>query len=110
MRWRLPIPRGLGASSPSASRSTTGTTRCSAGLTTSRTSSSSRPPDAVRTPKGAEGMKFGIVGLGRMGGNLARAAMEHGHEVVGYDRDAELTRALAAEGLDPADSLDELVR
>jgi 6-phosphogluconate dehydrogenase len=55
-------------------------------------------------------MRFGIVGLGRMGGNLARAAMEHGHEVVGYNRDAELTRALAAEGLDPADSLDELVR
>ena len=53
-------------------------------------------------------MRFGIVGLGRMGGNLARAAMEHGHEVVGYNRDAELTRALAVEGLDPADSLDEL--
>jgi 6-phosphogluconate dehydrogenase len=55
-------------------------------------------------------MRFGIVGLGRMGGNLARAAMEHGHEVVGYNREAELTRALAAEGLDPADSLDELAR
>jgi 6-phosphogluconate dehydrogenase len=45
-----------------------------------------------------------------MGGNLARAAIEHGHEVAGYNRDAELTRALAAEGLDPADSVDELVR
>src|SRR3954469_16937601 len=76
--------------------------RCSDGRTTSRTSSNSLPRE------GAERMRFGIVGLGRMGGNLARAAMEHGHEVVGYNRDAELTQALAAEGLDPADSLDEL--
>ena len=36
-------------------------------------------------------MRFGIVGLGRMGGNLARAAMERGHEVVGYSREAEAT-------------------
>jgi 6-phosphogluconate dehydrogenase len=54
-------------------------------------------------------MRFGIVGLGRMGGNLARAAMERGHEVVGYSRDAEATEGLAAEGLSRARSLDELV-
>jgi 6-phosphogluconate dehydrogenase len=54
-------------------------------------------------------MRFGIVGLGRMGGNLARGAMERGHEVVGYNREPELTRELAAEGLDPADSLAEVV-
>jgi 6-phosphogluconate dehydrogenase len=31
-------------------------------------------------------MKFGIVGLGRMGGNLALQALEKGHEVVGFTR------------------------
>jgi 6-phosphogluconate dehydrogenase len=55
-------------------------------------------------------MRFGIVGLGRMGGHLARAAMEHGHQVVGYSRDVESSAALAAEGLEAAPSIDALVR
>jgi 6-phosphogluconate dehydrogenase len=54
-------------------------------------------------------MRFGIVGLGRMGGNLARAAMERGHSPVGYNRDHRITDELAGEGLEPAASLDELV-
>ncbi len=53
-------------------------------------------------------MQFGIIGLGRMGGNLARHAMEQGHHVVGYSRDPEDIRALAQEGLDPAWSIEEL--
>jgi 6-phosphogluconate dehydrogenase len=55
-------------------------------------------------------MRFGIVGLGRMGGNLARAAMERGHEVVGYSRDERSTTELAAEGVLAAPSLDALVK
>lgn len=31
-------------------------------------------------------MKIGIVGLGRMGGNMAERLRRHGHEVVGYAR------------------------
>jgi 6-phosphogluconate dehydrogenase len=31
-------------------------------------------------------VKLGIVGLGRMGGNMAARLREHGHEVVGYAR------------------------
>jgi 6-phosphogluconate dehydrogenase len=54
-------------------------------------------------------MRFGIIGLGRMGGNLARAAMERDHGVVGYNRDHRLTAELARDGLEPAASLDELV-
>jgi 6-phosphogluconate dehydrogenase len=30
-------------------------------------------------------MKLGMVGLGRMGGNMAARLRDHGHEVVGYD-------------------------
>ncbi len=54
-------------------------------------------------------MRFGIVGFGRMGANLARHAMEKGHQVVGYDRSPDAPRALAPEGLEPAATLEELV-
>jgi 6-phosphogluconate dehydrogenase len=32
-------------------------------------------------------MKLGMVGLGRMGGNMAERLRRDGHEVIGYDRD-----------------------
>jgi 6-phosphogluconate dehydrogenase len=54
-------------------------------------------------------MRFGIIGLGRMGANIARAAIEHGHEVVGQDRDEQTLSELAAEGLEPARTVEDLV-
>jgi 6-phosphogluconate dehydrogenase len=54
-------------------------------------------------------MRLGIVGLGRMGANLARAAIEHGHTLVGYDSDASATKELAADGMEPAASLEDLI-
>lgn len=54
-------------------------------------------------------MRVGIVGLGRMGANLARAALEHGHQVLGYDPAESARRELAAEGLEAAGALEELV-
>ena len=33
-------------------------------------------------------MKLGMIGLGKMGGAMAERLRRHGHEVVGYDRDA----------------------
>jgi 6-phosphogluconate dehydrogenase len=50
-----------------------------------------------------------MIGLGRMGANLARAAMEHGHEVVGYDPAESTRNELAGEGMEPAESLEALV-
>lgn len=46
-------------------------------------------------------MKIGMVGLGRMGGNMAERLRRHGHEVVGYarsdeSRDVDSLQALAA--------------
>ena len=38
-------------------------------------------------------MKIGMIGLGRMGGNMARRLLSRGHAVVGYARNP---RALAA--------------
>jgi len=43
-------------------------------------------------------MQIGIVGLGRMGGNMARRLARGGVEVVGYDADARSAATLAAEG------------
>lgn len=55
-------------------------------------------------------MRFGIVGLGRIGSALARQALEKGHKVIGYNRSPEPTQELAKEGLEPAFSLDDLAR
>jgi 6-phosphogluconate dehydrogenase len=54
-------------------------------------------------------MKFGIIGLGRMGANIARHATEKSHEVVGFDKSANARSALASEAIAPADSIDTLV-
>lgn len=53
-------------------------------------------------------MRFGIVGLGRMGANLARLAIDNNHEVVGYNKDPAATHDLTKEGVEPAESLSEL--
>jgi 6-phosphogluconate dehydrogenase len=36
-------------------------------------------------------MRIGMIGLGRMGGNMAERLRRHGHEVVGYDRNPDTT-------------------
>jgi 6-phosphogluconate dehydrogenase len=55
-------------------------------------------------------MQLGMIGLGRMGGNMATRLRRHAIEVVGYNRDAARTAALAAEhGLIAAASVEELV-
>lgn len=54
-------------------------------------------------------MQIGMVGLGRMGANMARRLMAHGHSVAGWDRAPEPREALAAEGLVAADDMAGLV-
>ncbi len=54
-------------------------------------------------------MQIGMVGLGRMGANMARRLLRGGHRVVVHDRVADAVRALAAEGAIGAASLDDLV-
>ena len=53
-----------------------------------------RPEDArCRDHRSAElresTMQLGMIGLGRMGGNIVRRLMKHGHTTVVYDKDAE---------------------
>ena len=55
-------------------------------------------------------MELGMIGLGRMGGNMARRLRRNGVYIVGYDRDAGAAAALAAEtGMEAAPSLERLV-
>ncbi|MGH7624016.1 MAG: NAD(P)-binding domain-containing protein, partial [Gemmatimonadaceae bacterium] len=53
-------------------------------------------------------MQLGMIGLGRMGGNMTRRLMRAKHEVVAYDRSPDAVRELAGEGATPAGSLAEV--
>src|SRR5581483_7729839 len=65
---------------------------------------------ADRAKAGDELMQIGVMGLGRMGANIARRLMRHGHGCVVYDRDPAPGRALAGEGATAAASAAEFVR
>lgn len=53
-------------------------------------------------------MQIGLVGLGRMGGNIARRLMRSGHAIVCWDRDDKTVATLAAEGATPAKDIADL--
>ena len=55
-------------------------------------------------------MQIGIVGLGRMGGNMARRLMRHQHKVVVYDRSQEVVAGLAKEGATAATDFADLIQ
>ena len=55
-------------------------------------------------------MQIGVIGLGRMGGNITRRLMENGHEAVVFDHDANAVAALGRDGAIGAKGLDALVR
>jgi 6-phosphogluconate dehydrogenase len=54
-------------------------------------------------------MRIGMVGLGRMGGNMSIRLLRAGHEVVGYARSEESRERVARQGANSAASLEELV-
>ena len=53
-------------------------------------------------------MQLGIIGLGRMGGNIARRLMKDGHKCVVFDRSAEAVGALVKDGATGAKDLNDL--
>jgi len=54
-------------------------------------------------------MRLGMIGLGRMGGNMARRLMRAGHECVAFDQNPASVQALAADGAVGAGSLEDFV-
>lgn len=54
-------------------------------------------------------MQLGMVGLGKMGANMAERLVNAGHDVVGFDLDPDAVAAAAETGVRGADSLEDLV-
>ena len=54
-------------------------------------------------------MRIGVIGLGRMGGNISRRLMRAGHSCVVFDANPKAAEAVAADGATAATSLDDLV-
>jgi 6-phosphogluconate dehydrogenase len=54
-------------------------------------------------------MQIGVIGLGRMGGNISRRLMQHGHEVVVYDHDPKAIAEISRAGATATTGLDKLV-
>jgi 6-phosphogluconate dehydrogenase len=55
-------------------------------------------------------MQIGVIGLGRMGGNISRRLMKAGHRCVVFDANVKTREALANEGALAAGSLAEVVK
>ena len=53
-------------------------------------------------------MKIGMIGLGRMGGNIARRIMRAGHQSVVFDRDEAAVQKLVGDGAEGATSLEDM--
>src|SRR6266849_3190646 len=54
-------------------------------------------------------MQLGMIGLGRMGGNIVRRLMKHGHSTVVFDKDPKAVAALAGDGAAGSSALEDFV-
>jgi 6-phosphogluconate dehydrogenase len=54
-------------------------------------------------------MQLGMIGLGRMGGNIVRRLMKHGHTTVVYDKDPKAVAAIGADGAVGTAALEDFV-
>ena len=55
-------------------------------------------------------MQIGMIGLGKMGGNMSRRLMKAGHRCVVYARSAKSRKALSKDGATAAASIADLVK
>ena len=53
-------------------------------------------------------MKLGMVGLGRMGGNMTTRLQQHGHQIVAFDPSADAVERAVASGAEGAATLAEM--
>ena len=54
-------------------------------------------------------MQIAMIGLGRMGANMAQRLMRGGHKVVGFDPAVDARTALEQKGAESAATLDDMV-
>jgi len=55
-------------------------------------------------------MQIGMIGIGKMGANMARRLMKHGHQCVVYARSQDTVAAMVKEGATGSSSLEDLVK
>jgi 6-phosphogluconate dehydrogenase len=55
-------------------------------------------------------MQLGMIGLGRMGGNIVRRLVSKGHECVVFDQNADAIKALAGDKIGGASGLADMVK
>jgi len=54
-------------------------------------------------------MEIGMIGLGRMGANMAERLARGGHRVMGFDMNVDALNRAAGQGLEPAASIGEMM-
>ncbi len=55
-------------------------------------------------------MQLGMIGLGRMGANMVRRLMQHGHECVVFDANADAVAELNSAGAKGTSSIEEFIK
>ena len=55
-------------------------------------------------------MQLGLIGLGKMGGNMAERLRLGGHQVIGFDFNAEAVAKLTASGNVGVSSLEDMAK
>jgi 6-phosphogluconate dehydrogenase len=55
-------------------------------------------------------MKLAMIGLGKMGMNMARRLMQGNHEIIAYDLSEEAVQQITAEGATGAESLQRVIK
>ena len=55
-------------------------------------------------------MQIGMIGIGKMGANMARRLMKHGHQCVVYARSQDTVAAMVKEGATGSSSMEDLVK
>ena len=65
--------------------------------------------ELLQKKRGVYELKIGMIGLGKMGLNLAQNILRGGFEVVGFDPNADVLEKAKEVGVEVAQSLEELV-
>jgi 6-phosphogluconate dehydrogenase len=55
-------------------------------------------------------MKLGVIGLGRMGGNISLRLMKHGHECVVFDHSEKAIDGIVGQGAARSEGLEDMIR
>src|SRR3972149_6965099 len=79
-------------------------------IKTLKSSHAAQIDQLARKERGNNLMQIGMIGLGKMGINMARRLLRGGHEVFAYNRTPDRIKEISGEGAKGAYSIEELVK